>query len=160
MSQKRQSTYQNNYSQPAMQTYQGLQPQATQSMQDDMGDPSQNPFLQQQQSMVGQSINQLGQSSNQQIQQSLASTGQGNNGALSLYLQRKSQMNTQGQQSDASNNLLLEASNLRNNAISGSMSYNPLQTGGQQAQTTSGLGTWLPQLVGAGLQAGAKMAAA
>jgi hypothetical protein len=36
-------------------------------------------------------------------------------------------------------------------AVGAEMSFNPLNTGGTQTQTTGGLGSWLPQLAGAAL---------
>lgn len=47
---------------------------------------------------------------------------------------------------------------LRRQTTSQAAGYKPLQTGGTQTQTTSGLGTWLPQVVGAGLGAAAGFA--
>src|SRR5205807_3073664 len=51
------------------------------------------------------------------------------------------------------NSQLMYANNLRFNAANNMMNWRPLQTGstGTQTQTTSGLGTWLPQVAGMGL---------
>jgi hypothetical protein len=62
-------------------------------------------------------------------------------------LQRQQSANQAG----GYNNLLLQASQLRQQALGQAGSYRPLQTGQTQTQQQSGLGTWLPQLIGAGL---------
>lgn len=43
---------------------------------------------------------------------------------------------------------------IRQNAAQMAYGYRPLQTGEQMTEKVSGTGTWLPQLLGAGLQAG------
>jgi hypothetical protein len=40
---------------------------------------------------------------------------------------------------------------MRRQATAAAANYKPLQTGGTQTQTTSGVGTWLPQLAGAAI---------
>lgn len=43
------------------------------------------------------------------------------------------------------------ANQMRNIGLQGAMGYSPLATGSTSTKTTSGLGTWLPQVVGAGM---------
>lgn len=56
--------------------------------------------------------------------------------------------------SNAFNQNFLNYDAMRRNTVNAMASYRPLQTGQTQnsTQTTSGLGTWLPQVIGAGLQ--------
>ena len=53
---------------------------------------------------------------------------------------------------------ILAQEQFRQNALNQAMSMRPLQTGGTTTQKTSGLGTWLPQVVSAGLGAAATAA--
>jgi len=48
---------------------------------------------------------------------------------------------------------LMQAGQMRQSAIGMAGQYRPLQTGQTQTQQVSGLGSWLPQVVGAGLGA-------
>jgi hypothetical protein len=60
-----------------------------------------------------------------------------------------------GQQSQNFNQNLLYADQMRQMAMGQALGYRPLQTGatGQQTQSQSGLGTWLPQVAGMALGA-------
>lgn len=49
---------------------------------------------------------------------------------------------------------LIAQEGIRQNAAQMASAYRPLQTGQTSVEKTSGTGTWLPQLLGAGLQAG------
>lgn len=51
-------------------------------------------------------------------------------------------------------NAVNTANQRQTGAVGAMMSYQPLQTGGTQTQTTGGVGSWLPQLAGAALGAG------
>lgn len=64
-------------------------------------------------------------------------------------LQRQNSSNT----AQGYNNLLLQASQRRQQSLGMAESYRPLQTGQTQVQSQSGLGTWLPQLAGAAIGA-------
>jgi hypothetical protein len=60
--------------------------------------------------------------------------------------------------SGAFNQNFLNYDLMRRQTTAQAAGYKPLQTGGTQTQTTSGVGTWLPQVIGAGVGAAAGFA--
>jgi hypothetical protein len=154
MSTKRTTTSTNQYDPGAEQGYNMLQPQATGANAQMISNPYNNAFINNQRQMGAQFNNQLGVSSGQQIAQNLQSNGLPQSGALANFMQRRAQFSQMANNANMNNNLLLNAGNLRQQAIGSGMSYNPQQTGSTNTQYQSGLGTWLPQLAHAALQAG------
>ena len=136
-----------------MNAYNAMTPQASQNMQQFMTDPAKSSFFN---NMFGQSQQQIGLQGQTQMQTLMNNIRQimGGGGASSPFM--ASQVAQQGrfqggQTSNAFNNLLLGTNQLRFGATQGALGYNPLQTG--QTQQVSGVGSWLPQLLGAGLGA-------
>lgn len=136
MSSKNVTTSTNQYDPNSLATYRNLQGPATTQLGQQITNPNSNPLM-----------NRLRQ------QGSIASAGlnrgpgvptSGSNGAA--FSRGVSSFGAQ-----TNNNLLIGGAQMRNQAIGASMNYRPLQTGGKQVQSTSGLGTWLPSVIGAGL---------
>jgi hypothetical protein len=73
--------------------------------------------------------------------------------AASNYTNTLASMTTAGNTARSTNSLIQGAAGTRNNALASAMNFRPLQTGGTSVQQTSGLGTWLPQVVGMGMAA-------
>jgi hypothetical protein len=160
MSTKRTTTSTNVFDPTAEGGYNMLQGQSTGANQQNISNPYNNAFFNQQRTMGNAFLNQQSISSGQQIGQNLQSMGLSQSGPLASFLQRRAQFSQMSNQANLNNNLLLNAANTRQQSIGAGLSYNPQQTGSTNTQYQSGLGTWLPQLAGAALQAGAKIAAA
>lgn len=99
-----------------------------------------------------QNINQIGARQNSNLMSN--ATANGGAGNLSSYMQASLARNSRSVGSMQSNSFLqsqMAASQMQMQGIQMAEGYKPLQTGGTQTQQTSGLGTWLPQAVGAGL---------
>jgi hypothetical protein len=105
--------------------------------------------------MGNQAANQQGSSQMNAMQQRMQAQGLGGNSALMNAQIGQQARSTQANQSGLYNNLLLQGGNMRQSAIQGALNYNPQQTGQTNTQQIAGLGTWLPQVVGAGLGAAA-----
>jgi hypothetical protein len=151
MSTKKTTTTQNAYDPTAMSAYQNQVSAGSSALLGEINDPYSNSAFQQQQQMQNlTNANQYGQAQ-QALGQRLQAGGISANSPL--YQQQLTQLSMQNQasQSQGYNNLLLNAANTRQSAINSAMSFQPLQTGGTQTQTTSGTGTWLPQVAGAAL---------
>lgn len=154
MSTKKTTT--NSYDPGSMANYQSLNQTGSNALLQNINNPTGNMAFQQQQQMQNlQNSNQYGQA-----QQALAqrSQAQGMNPSSPMMAQQQTQLANQNSASGAQgyNSLLLNASNMRQSSINSAMSNTPLQTG--QTQTSSGLGTWLPQVAGAALGAAAGVA--
>ena len=146
MSTKKVSTTQFN---PAGESaYNSLIPQYSNTMSQFMNDPMKSTFFNQMLGMGQANIGQQNQTSMNQLTRNAMGMGGGQN----PYLQ--SLMAQQGRGASAQNanlcgSLLNNASNTRFAAAGNAGAFQPLQTG--STQTTGGLGSWLPQLMGAGL---------
>lgn len=157
MSQKTQatSTQTRRFDPASMSAFQSLQPAISNVLTQTMENPWQSGFFQQQ---LGRSQQQLGQMGRTGIEGIMNLARQGRVGNLPAYLASeigKSQRGTQRLQSNALIDLLLGARQAQLGATSAAMGYNPLELGqtSSSTQTTSGLGTWLPQIAGMGLAA-------
>jgi hypothetical protein len=73
--------------------------------------------------------------------------------AASNYTNTLASMTTAGNTARSTNSLIQGAASTRNQALASAMNFRPLQTGGTSVQQTSGLGTWLPQVMGMGMAA-------
>lgn len=155
MSMNKTTTSTNQYAPGAMANYSSwmsqLSPMLSQMMSNPFGSPSFNMNLQQQ----TKAASALGQRSLQNSMQSFGAQGLGTTGGAMQQLM--SQMSRYGSnlQMQGYNNAFNQAQTNQWNAASlGSNVFgNPLVTGNTQVQKTSGLGTWLPQVLSGGLSA-------
>jgi hypothetical protein len=117
-------------------------------------DPYSNTFFNQQAGMMRQQNATQQASGMQALMQNQSQNGLNPNSPA--FLQQQQQMQRQGMAQNAQgyNNLLLNAANTRFQAANALGNFHPLQTGGTQVQSQSGLGTWLPQVAGMALGAG------
>lgn len=95
---------------------------------------------------------QQGQTAMGNIGQNAAQFGGGNVPGFLQSQAKQAGYQTSGAQQNSYWNALNSTVNSQLGAASTAAGFKPLQTG--QTQTTSGLGTWLPQLLGAGISAG------
>lgn len=160
------SAWNNNFAPGSMANYQALQGSYVPALQDLINNPLGNPMFQ---AMAGNMRAQVG-GNNAASMQTLTNNMTQFGGASSPFM--ASQMarlgrTTSSQQAGGYNNLLIQAMQQRMQGLGMAGSFNPLVTGGnqsqsytgnmtgsssgQQTQQQSGLGTWLPQLLSAGL---------
>jgi len=158
MSTQQKATSTNNYDPRAMGMYRSFVPMWNQALQQNINDPwgmmGGNQMLASQNSY---NAAQFGTANRNMIN---SFTSRGIDSTSPLFNQM---LNRSANQNNAStmggyNSLLQNATNFRNNAYYQQMAYSPLLTGGTQVQSQSGLGTWLPQVLQAGLQAGTAFA--
>ena len=139
-------------------TYQGLQPGIGNVLSDFMSNPWRSGYFQQQLGRANEMIGQQGRTNLAGVL-NLATQG-GGVGNMPAFLASEGARvarGTQRNQSNALTNLLLGSSQLRLGAAGQAQGYNPLETGqnstsnSSSVEKTGGLGSWLPQLIGAGL---------
>ena len=140
----------NQYNTAANTTYNAFQPQIMSQLMQMAQNPLGNSYFQHQlaqQQAAAQQINQRSQSNSLQNLR----TGGGvlsNSGGVVASLINRNQMQGSALQSNAFNSAMNSALQNRNMALMSMQSYQPLQTGSTTTQSTSGLGTWLPQVAG------------
>jgi len=144
----------NQYNPTSMGVYQGFQPTIAATLNDYAKNPLLATFFNQQLQNANRANQAMGNASTQQLLWNQRALGPVANrsAVLSSNLNRIQRANL-ARQSQTFNNLLLNAEQVRRGAISSMQGYNPLQTGQTSTQSQSGLGTWLPQLVGMGISA-------
>lgn len=135
MSTKNVTTSTNQYDPKSMGTYQSLQGPATQQLGQQITNPNANPLM-----------NRL-RATGQQASAGFFRGPQSFTGSNNAAFQRAG-MSMGGQQN---NSLLMGGAQMRNQSLMAAMNYRPLQTGGKQVESTSGLGTWLTPLIGMGM---------
>jgi hypothetical protein len=169
-----QGGFSNIYDPASMQRYQAAQGQALGGLQSWAQNPLQNSFFNTLAQMQRQNVGQQGQSAVQSLLQNALTSGFGQaGGGGSPYMQSLMAQQSRaqsGQQAQGFNALLAQMPQYQLQALSALQGgFNPLQTGGtqnqsykgnmtgqqnsQQTQQMSGLGTWLPQLIGGALGA-------
>ena len=135
--------------------YNALQPGIQNVLQQFMSDPLTASYFLKQLGMANQQISQLGQRNvgNLLANMRTGGFGGGNMNAFQQSALARTGRATSGMQSNAFNNLLMNANQMRLGATQQAQGYNPLVTGqtGTTTEKTSGLGTWLPTVLGAGL---------
>jgi hypothetical protein len=146
MSQKQVTTDQ--FAPAGMSAYNQLMPQAAGVYGQYMQDPFKSSFFQQMMGMGNAQIGQQGQTQTSNLLRNAQSMGGGANPYLQSLMAQQGRA-TSGQQAGFMQNMLGNANQSRMWAAGNAAGFRPLQTG--QTQQTSGLGTWLPQLIGAGL---------
>lgn len=127
--------------------------QGSSVMSDFASNPFQSMFFNTQSQMLNKNISQQQQSSNSTMLNNARQFGSGGSNPYLASLMAQSNRAYSGMQAQGFNSLLGSAAQNRMGAASSLMNFQPLQTGGSNVQTTSGLGTWLPQLIGGGLGA-------
>jgi hypothetical protein len=138
----------------SMNTFTGLQGGIGSNLQDFMRNPLQSSFFNTQLQMNNAQNRYAFGGANRNIFSNLVAGGNvGNAGAFTQDQLRANNMALSGANANSFNNLLLGANQLRFGATQGAMGYRPLQTGQTRTKTQSGLGTWLPQLISAGIGA-------
>jgi len=145
-----------NFDPQALSTYQGLQGGLGQLLQGYMNNPFGNPFFQTQQQLgTRQAQNLSGTSTSNLLRNMTASNmfGGASSPAGTEMLQNQGRANTGLQANLGFLNPVQNALGLQTWAGGLANQYRPLQTGQQTTQSTGGLGTWLPQVIGAGLGA-------
>lgn len=155
----------NAYNPTSMAAYNAFMPQFQSGMTDYAQNPMQSMFFQ---NLLGQAQKQIGQSGQTQqntMLNNMRSSGVSTNSPFAMSQMNMQSRNQSGQQNNAFVNLLQQANQLRYGALQTMGGYNPLITGGSSSQsqsgtnfsngntqqTTSGLGSWLPQLLSSGL---------
>ncbi|SRR5581483_974138 len=143
--------------------YDSMTPQMAGTVLDYMKDPQSSTFFNQR---LQQAFGNIGLQSAAQQKQLFSNlnasgmSGQGMSGFLGDQLARQSRA-TSAQKANAFTGNLLDAENARRWATGLAASYQPQQIGvsttgnssGTTTQSTGGLGTWLPQVIGAGVGA-------
>jgi len=151
MGTKKTSTTTNQYDPGSMANYQNYQSTVAPLLQGFANNPFSNSqySLNLSQNLAGS--NQMGMNAIQNAMRNfnmtgLSSMGGAQQGLMSSLGRYGSAQNAQAFYGAANNAIARQ-----NGAINSMMNYQPLQTGQQNVQQTSGLGTWLPQVVGAGI---------
>jgi hypothetical protein len=140
----------NQYNPGGLNTYNAFQPQLMSSLmqmaQNPLGSNYFHNQLAQQQSAAHQ-ISQRGQSN---ALQNLRAGGGilSNSGGFTSALINRNNLQGSALQSNAFNSAINTALQNRNMALMSMQAYQPLQTGQNTSQQTSGTGTWLPQVAG------------
>jgi hypothetical protein len=165
-----QGGFSNLYDPASMARYQTAQGQALGGLQEFANNPFQSSFFNTLAQMQRQNVGQQGQSAVQSLLQNARTSGYSTSSPYMQSLMAQQSRAQSGQQAQGFNSLLAMMPGLRMQAL-GMMQggFNPLQTGGtqqqsykgnmtgqqnsQQTQQMSGLGTWLPQLIGGALGA-------
>jgi hypothetical protein len=160
MSTKKETKTSIDYNQAGMQNYNAFQ----QPLNEGLSNFAKNPL----QSSYFQNAYNMSLAQNQRAQQGNMSTIMNNfktvgGGGMNMPGFQQSLMNQSSRMgslanSNAFNTHLMNAVSNQKWALASMQNYNPLQTGQTTTEKTSGTGTWLPQVVGAGLGvAGAAM---
>ncbi len=141
------------FNQAGMNAYNQMTPAFSQMAMGYMNNPFQNPFFQQQQQMGNQQANLMGGSAMSNIARNWTASGMGtsNNPAMLEMMQNQSRANSGMRANLGFLNPMQNAFTAQQNFGQMASQFRPLQTGQTQTQKQSGLGTWLPQLIGAGI---------
>lgn len=137
----------------SMGTYQGLQGGLGSAISSYMTNPFSNPFFQTQQQMGTNQANLLGGTNLSNIARNWTASGMGGSQSPAMLEMMNNQMRANsGMRAQLGFlNPMQNAFTAQQNAMGLASQYRPLQTGGTQTQTQSGVGSWLPQLAGAAL---------
>jgi hypothetical protein len=157
MSQKQTTTSENIYDSGSLGNYQSLQGPSAGLLSSLISNPYHNALFNQMSARGSRQIAGQNQARTQATMQSNRALGIGSDPAL---LSSQTASNERAGLSAAAqqrSNLILGATQMRQSALQSALNYRPLQTGGKSVQQTSGLGTWLPQVIGLGV-AGAEAA--
>ncbi len=151
MSTKTKTEQKIDYNKPSMGVYEGLQPQLASYYKQILGPIADSPWFRAALSMGNRQATQLGQRGVRNVMGNFAASGMsgaGMPGFLAANLGRAGRA-TSGLQANAFWNAYLGAAQQQAQGAQGAQAYSPLQMGQTTTQTKSGLGTWLPQTLGA-----------
>ena len=145
----------NAYNGSAMNNYNMFQGSIGNNLMQMVNNPLGNSFFKNQLAQQQGVNNQIGQRSNANLFQNLRAGGGilSNSGGFAAGALGRNQQTNNMMQGNAFNTALNNALQTRNTGLMSMQAYQPLQTGSTSTNTTSGLGTWLPQLAGAALSA-------
>lgn len=143
----------------SMSTYQNLTGSGGKVLSNYINNPFSNPmytFGQQQTQKGSQMLGQQNMNVLQQMMKTSGMTGKAGAGWLGAQTAQTGRAN-QSMRSQGNISNIMQALQRQMGATGMGMSFSPLMTGqsstGSQTSTTSGTGTWLPQLIGAGMGA-------
>jgi hypothetical protein len=155
MSQTQKTQTSNVYNPQSMSSYHDLIQQGGGILQQNINNPQGNPFFSGMQQRGNTAIGrQTGSLTGQQGQNSAAlGTNLMNPSAYNASQTTANQRFGTAAAGQMAQSLNMGALQARQNSILSAMNFRPLQTGGTQTQTQSGLGTWLPQVASFGMGA-------
>ena len=135
-----------------MSTYQGMQGGLGTAVNSYMNNPFSNPFFQTQQQMGMNQANMQGQTGMSNITRNIGMSGMQQNSPAALEMMNNQARSNSGMRAQLGFlNPMQNAFTAQQGAMGIAAGYKPLQTG--QTQQQSGLGSWLPSLVGGGISA-------
>jgi hypothetical protein len=143
----------NQYNPASMNTYNAFQGATMGNLMSMASNPLGSSYFQNQLAQQKNQAMQVGQRSQNNLLQNMRAGGgilSNSAGFMGAQLQRNNIANST-MQSNAFNSAMGSALNNRTAAMMSMQAYQPLQTGQTSTQSTSGLGTWLPQVAGAAL---------
>jgi len=150
---KQQTTQQGQFSPQGMQAYGSLIPAFSQAAQGYINQPFSNPFFQTQQQLGTTQAQNLGGTQMSNVMGNMAGQGFGGTSQpfTSEMMQNQARANTGTQAQLGFLGPAQNALGLQQSAMGQAAGFSPLQTGQQTTQQMTGLGSWLPQLIGGGL---------
>lgn len=155
MSSKNVQTQTNQYDPTSMGAYNTLTQGLSSAVSGYMNNPFGNPFFQQQQQMGMGQANNMNQTGMANLTRNMSMSGMQQNSPAALALmQNQMRAGTANTANLGFMNPTNNALGMQQNAMGLASSYRPLQTGGTQTSTQSGLGSWLPQVAGMAGQIG------
>jgi hypothetical protein len=149
MSQQQKTTTTGQYNQGSMGVFNQFQPQLGQAIGSQITNPYASMFFNTQLGMGQQQLGMQGATANQAMLQRFQGQGMAANSPFLMGQMGMSQRQGMTGQSNLFGGLLGQAGQMRQAGIGMAGQYRPLQTGGQQTQSVSGLGSWLPQVTAA-----------
>jgi hypothetical protein len=143
----------NKYDPQSMSNFHLLNASGTSVMQDYMKDPLKASYFQNQVGMMNRFSQQVGaRGLNALLGRGMLGGGGAMPGWMNSNIARIGR-STGAMQSQNVLTALMNAEQRRSQAAGQALNNRPLQTGATQTEQTSGLGTWLPQVIGMGAQA-------
>jgi len=161
MSTKNTTTQTNTFNQQGLNTYNSLQGQIGSNLNQAMTNPGTFNFQNIQQQQANKSNGASFGSGNSMLLQGASNAG--STGNVSGYNQSQLLSNNRNfnmANSNSYNNLLIGSNQVRYGATQQASAYRPLQTGGTQTGTQSGLGSWAPQVAAALIKSAGQVATA
>lgn len=159
MSTKKETATSINYNPAGMNNYNSFQTPLNKGLTDFATNPLQASYFQNAYNMALSQNQMAGQSNIQSLMNNFKTTNSGGNmpGFQQALLNQSGRMTSMAN-ANSFNTQLINGVNNQKWALNSMQSYTPLQTGQTTTEKTSGTGTWLPQVIGAGLGvAGAAM---
>lgn len=140
-----------NYNPAAMDAYNANISSIMPVLRDYATNPYGNSFFNLNRSMLSNQAAGLGQTNMNSLMSNLKTSGLGDRAGFAQSLIGQSGRATSGLQANANWQAMQQALAQQNFSLGTLSSFQPLMTGSNTTQQTSGLGTWLPQLAGAAL---------